>query len=168
MRAIYPVCCIAEVSIAVLNQLLNEAFGGSEELVPHSKHELTVVTKTDDGLSRLQGPTVPPLSNDFNPLIAASVDDAARHVGDASYFAVLDQQSTKDSTALLVFHQKDGSNTTVRVTFRSVQITLVALSVASLGFEEIRDIANSEGGVYGRNERRLEKGRPAPRMKLGL
>ncbi|KAI0803648.1 hypothetical protein GGR55DRAFT_682563 [Xylaria sp. FL0064] len=167
MKPNYPVCCIAELSIAVLDQLLNEAFAGSEELVPHSKHELTVVTKTDDGSSRLQGPTVPPLSNDLNPFIAASVDDAARHVGNASYFAVLDPQSTKDSTALLVFYQKGGSKTTVRVTFKSVQNTLVSFSVASLGFEEIRDIANSQGGVYGRNERRPEKGRPAPRMKLG-
>ncbi|KAI0426751.1 hypothetical protein F5Y09DRAFT_318103 [Xylaria sp. FL1042] len=168
MMARYPVCCIAEMPIAVLNQLLNEAFAGSEELVPNSKHELTVITKADDGSGQLQEePTVPPLSDDFNPFIAASIADAACHVGSTCYFAVLDQQSTDDNTALLVHRQKDGSNSTARVMFKSVQHVLIALSMASLGFAEIKAIAVSQGGIYGRNERRPEKGRPAPPMKLG-
>ncbi|KAI1419304.1 hypothetical protein F5Y12DRAFT_778690 [Xylaria sp. FL1777] len=164
----YPVCCVAEVSLAGLDRLLNEALAGSEELVPNSEHELSIVVEENDGSSKLPGEaTVPPLGSTFKPFVAASVDDAARHIGDACYFAVLDQECTNNDTATLVHHQEDGSNTTVRVTLKSVQHVLVSLSVASLGFQEIQRIANSQGGVYGINERGLNKGRPAPPMKLG-
>ncbi|KAI1288681.1 hypothetical protein F5Y03DRAFT_401624 [Xylaria venustula] len=165
----HPVCCITEVPIAVLNRLLNEAFAGSEELVPDSEHQLAIAVNASDGSSKLQEKaSVPPLNGSFTPFVAASIDDAARHIGDVSYFAVLDRQSIDDSTALLLHRQKDGSNSTARVTFKSVQHILVSLSVAALGFQEIQDIAESQGGIYGRDENRPKRGGLTPPKKLGL
>ncbi|KAI0972127.1 hypothetical protein F4678DRAFT_69142 [Xylaria arbuscula] len=164
----HPVCCITEMPIAVLNRLLNESFAGSEELVLDSEHKLTIVANAGDGSSRLQEEaSVPPLCDTFAPFVAASIDDAARHIGDVSYFAVLDQQSLDDSTALLLYRQKDGSNSTARVTFKSVQHVLVSLSVATLGFQKTQNIVESQGGIYGRDENRPKKGGHAPPKKLG-
>lgn len=151
-----------------LNKLLEQAHSGSEELVPNSEHELSVVTAANDGSAgMLDGATVPPLDDSFKPFVASSLEDAARNVGGARYFAALDQQSATDDSAILVHHEKDGSLATARVTFKSVQSLLVALSVASIGFGEISDIANAEGGVYGATVKAPRKGAPAPRMRLG-
>ncbi|KAI1111688.1 hypothetical protein F5Y14DRAFT_304009 [Nemania sp. NC0429] len=164
----YPVCCIAEMPIAVLNNLLDQAHAGSEELVPNSDHELSVVGAADDGSSRLpEGVTAPPLDDNFKPFVASSLEDATRNIGSAQYFAILDQQSAADESAVLVHCQSDSSVTTVRVTFKSVQNLLVSLSMATIGFEEISSIASTEGGIYGRAAETPRKGAPAPRMKLG-
>ncbi|KAI0508967.1 hypothetical protein F5B22DRAFT_618724, partial [Xylaria bambusicola] len=164
----YPVCCIAEMPLTVLNQLLDQAHAGSEELVPNSEHELSIVEAASDGSSTLSHKvTVPPLNDDFKPFIASSLEDAAQNVGKAVYFAVLDHQSTTDGSATLVHCQKDSPLATARVTFKSVQSLLVSLSMATIGFEEISSIASSQGGIYGRAAETPRKGAPAPRMRLG-
>ncbi|KAI0097551.1 hypothetical protein GGR51DRAFT_540690 [Nemania sp. FL0031] len=164
----YPVCCIAEMPITVLNKLLDQARAGSEELVPNSDYELSVVATTSDGSSRLDdAATVPPLHDSFKPFVTSTLEDASRNIGQATYFAVLDQQSATDDSAILVRRQSDGSLTTVRATFKSVQVVLVSLAMATLGFQEIRNIADSQGGVYGRPAEAPRKGGEAPRKRLG-
>ncbi|KAK5633570.1 hypothetical protein RRF57_009284 [Xylaria bambusicola] len=164
----YPVCCIAEMPLTVLNELLDQAHAGSEELVPNSQHELSIVEAAGDGSSRLPDKvTVPPLNDGFRPFIAGSLEGAAQNVGKAMYFAVLDHQSTTDDSAVLVHRRKDSPLATVRVTFKSVQSLLVSLSMATTGFEEISSIASSQGGIYGRTAETPRKGAPAPRMRLG-
>ncbi|GAP82730.1 hypothetical protein SAMD00023353_0102660 [Rosellinia necatrix] len=164
----YPVCCIVEVPITALNNLLDQARAGSEELVPGSAHELSIVLTTTDGSSRLPDhATIPPLNDGFKPFVASSLEDAAKVVGGAAYFAVLDRQSTTDESAVLVHRQGDGSLATARATFKSVQLLLVSLSMATLGFQEIKSIADSQGGVYGRSPEAPRKGGPTPRMRLG-
>ncbi|KAJ8132230.1 hypothetical protein O1611_g1393 [Lasiodiplodia mahajangana] len=164
----YPVCCIAEMPIAVLNKLLDQARAGSEELVPNSEFELSVVGTTSEGFSKLlDEATVPPLDDSFKPFVASSLEDASKNIGQAAYFAVLDQQSATDDSAVLVHRQNDGSLTTARATFKSVQAILVSLSMATLGFQEIKSIADSQGGVYGRPTETPRKGGEAPRKRLG-
>ncbi|KAI0440891.1 hypothetical protein F4803DRAFT_525424 [Xylaria telfairii] len=164
----YPVCCIAEIPIAILNKLLDQALAGSEELVPNSEHELSIVVTNSDGSSKLPGrATIPPLNDSFRPFIASSVEDAAKNIGTAAYFAVLDQQSMTDDSAVIVRRQGDGSLESARATFKSVQTLLVSLSMATLGFQEIKNIAGSHGGVYGRPLETPRKGGAAPRMRLG-
>ncbi|KAI0203565.1 hypothetical protein F4808DRAFT_24199 [Astrocystis sublimbata] len=164
----YPVCCIAEMPVTTLNKLLNQAHAGSEELVPNSDHELSIVGTESDGSSKLPSEvTVPPLNESFKPFIAGSLEEAVKAIGGATYFAVLDRQSTADDTAVLVQRQDDGSLETARATFKSVQIVLASLVVAAIGFQEIVSIADSQGGVYGRSTETPKKGEPAPRKRLG-
>ncbi|KAI8949397.1 hypothetical protein F4801DRAFT_405657 [Xylaria longipes] len=164
----YPVCCIAEMPIAVLNKLLDQARAGSEELVPNSEHELSIVVTNSDGSRKLpDGVTIPPLNDSFKPFIASSVENAAKAIGKAAYFAVLDQQSTIDDSAIIVRRQSDGSLATTRATFKSVQTLLVSLSIATIGFQELKNIADSQGGVYGRPVETPRKGGAAPRKRLG-
>ncbi|KAI0869324.1 hypothetical protein GGS24DRAFT_166506 [Hypoxylon argillaceum] len=164
----YFVCCITEMPIAVLNKLLDQARTGSEELVPNSEYELSVIAATSDGSSRLlDEATVPPLDDSFRPFIANSLEDAAKNIGQATNFAVLDQQSMVDDSAILVRRESDGSLATTRATFKSVQVVLVSLAMATLGFQEIKNIADSQGGVYGRPVETPRKGGPTPRMRLG-
>ncbi|KAJ2998778.1 hypothetical protein NUW58_g217 [Xylaria curta] len=138
--------------VAVLNKLLVQARAGSEELVPNSEHELSIVfTASDDSIGLLDEVTVPPLNDSFRPFIASSLEAAAENIGEAEYFAALDHQSTIDDSAILVHRQNGGSLETARVTFDSVQILLVSLFIGTLGFQEIKDIADSEGGIYGRS-----------------
>ncbi|KAK7946230.1 uncharacterized protein PG986_010551 [Apiospora aurea] len=165
MRAANPWCYLE-----TLNKLLTDALGGSNELVPGSDHELVVV-EARDGASRIPDQaTVPPLHESFSAYIAASVGDAAtQHVGEASHFVVLDEQSSNDGTALLLSrNQHDGTvDSVARVTFDSVQAVLVSLATATLGFTEVQSIADSRGGIYGRPTESPKRGGPAPRMKLG-
>ncbi|KAI1816371.1 hypothetical protein GGS20DRAFT_583608 [Poronia punctata] len=166
--AAYPVCCVARLPISFLNKVLDEALAGSEELAPNSEHELSIVVATSDGSSRVPDEArAPPLGDNFAPFVAGSVEDAGRHhVGGAPYFAVLDQQSANDDTAILVRRQESGSFDTARVTLRSAQIVLISLTMATLGFEEVQTIADSQGGVYGRPRQTPRKGRPAPPKEL--
>lgn len=165
MRATNPWCYSK-----TLNKLLTEALNGSNELVPGSDHELAIV-EARDGASRIPDEAaIPPLDESFRAYVAASVADAAaKHVADASHFAVLDEQSASDDTALLV--SRNGDNGAVdgeaRVTFDSVQMVLNSLAMATLGFAEVQSIADSQGGVYGRPAETPKRGEPAPRMRLG-
>ncbi|KAI1322620.1 hypothetical protein F5Y16DRAFT_415801 [Xylariaceae sp. FL0255] len=153
----------------VLNKLLKQALAGSEALVPNSEHELAIIDTSEDGSSKLpETATKPPLDDTFRAFIARSLEDAAKHVGDAHYFALIDNRSGEDDTTLLVCcGQEDGALETVRTTFKSVQTSLVSLGIASLGFNEIQSIAGSQGGVYGRPTTTPQRGGPAPRMRLG-
>ncbi|KAK6818910.1 hypothetical protein PG987_016363 [Apiospora arundinis] len=167
----YPVCCTTRVPITVLGKLLTDALTGSNKLTPGSEPELAIVETQDDGASQLPGQaTAPPLDESFCAYIATSVEDAAQHhVGGGSYFAVLDQQSSNDEeTVLLVARRPDGTiEGTARVTFESAQIVLVSLTMATLGFDEVRSIGESQGGVYGRPAKPLMEGGSAPRKRLG-
>jgi hypothetical protein len=111
--------------------------------------------------------TVPPLDESFRVYVAASVEDAAQHVGGASYFGVLDEQPTGDDTAVLVSRKQDGTVSTTRVAFESIQIMLVSLRMATTGFAEVQSNADSQGGVYGRPCEIPQRGGPAQRMRLG-
>ncbi|KAI0188582.1 hypothetical protein EV127DRAFT_512835 [Xylaria flabelliformis] len=164
----HPVCCVVEMPIANLNKLLDQAQSGSEELIPNSEYELTIVGENSDGSSKLpDSVTIPPLNDGFKPFIASSVEDATKTTGETAYFAVLDQQSTNDDSAILVHRQTDGSLETARAAFKSVQTLLVSLSMATLGFQEIKSIAHSQSGVYGRPVETPGKGGAAPRKRLG-
>lgn len=85
---------------------------------------------------------------------------------------MLDERSAADETALVVASGAGSSGggvgvQTVRVTFDEVQRLLTALDVGSLGIEEVRSIAESNGGVYGPARESAQKGQPAPRKRLG-
>lgn len=153
-----------------MNKLLTEALNGSNELVPGSDHELAIVEARDGASWIPDQATIPPLDQSFNAYVAASVEDAAaNHVDTASHFAVLDEQSSSDDTALLVSrNQDDGTiDGVARVTFDSVQTVLVSLAMATLGFAEVQGIADSQGGIYGKPAEPPKRGEPAPRMRLG-
>ena len=162
-----PVVCIAEIPVAVLNKLLEDALAGSEDLAPGSDHELVIIEALEDGTSKppADDASVPPLDGAFRPFVAASVGEAAKHVGDAAYFAVLDKDSAANSTVLLV--SADGSGEQARVTFDQTQAVMTSLGMGSLGFGEIQSIADSNGGVYGSPSSKPQRGGPAPRMRLG-
>jgi hypothetical protein len=156
--------------LKVLEKFLSEALSGSQRLVPNSEPELGIATVSDDGPAPSVPTTAsrPPLPPSLIPFVTPSAEDASRQVGDAQFFAVLDEQSSRNDTAILVARQEDDAIQTVRVTFDSAQHLLTALDIATLGFEEIRNIADSSGGVYGTPAPGgPQKGGAAPRKRLG-
>lgn len=82
-------------------------------------------------------------------------------------FAILDERSESDDTAILVSRAPDGNISTVRAAFDLVQIQLVALKVGSGGFEELQSIAATSGGVLRSNNENAKKGGATPRKRLG-
>jgi hypothetical protein len=155
---------------------LNEAYTGSEQLVPGTPPTLVILTITntsDEGNDALSfSPSQPPLQPFTSPFLDQSVEESAQHpiFHNASFFAVLDERSSRDSTALLAARDPNGSVHTVRTTFPEVQRTLISLRIGSIGFDEIQSIAAAQGngGVYGAPALGLglQQGRPAPRMRL--
>jgi hypothetical protein len=153
---------------------LNDAYAGSEQLVPGTPPSLVIltITNTSDGGSDalFSSASQPPLQPFTSPFLGQSVEEAAQHpvFSNASFFAVLDEHSSRDSTALLAARDPNGSVHTVRVTFPEVQRTLISLGIGSIGFDEIQSIAADQGngGVYGASDPG-QQGGPAPRMRLG-
>ncbi|KAI0842587.1 hypothetical protein F5Y06DRAFT_130676 [Hypoxylon sp. FL0890] len=162
--SVFPVCCTANVAISTIEKFLNEALAGSNKLAPGSEPALAIITATNE-LPTIA--SMPPLQPFTSPFIGQSVEEVSRQLNEAAHFAVLDERSMEDETVALVNRNSDRSVQTARVTFDSAQSLLTALDVATLGFEEIRHIAASEGGVYGRNRESPKRGRPAPRVRLG-
>jgi hypothetical protein len=158
--------------------LLKDAYTGSEQLVPGTPPSLLILTITntnDQGSDALSSSSAsqPPVEPFISPFLGQSVEDAAQHpvLRNASFFAVLDERSTRDSTALLAACDPNGSVRTVRVTFSKVQRTLISLNIGSIGFTEIQSIAAAQGneGVYGAPVpgQGPQKGGAAPRKRLG-
>lgn len=160
-----------------MEKFLKDAYTGSEQLVPGTSPSLVILTTSntsDKGSDALtSSASQPPVQSFTSPFLGQSVEDAARHpvLQNASFFAVLDEHSARDSTALLAARDPNGSVDTVRVAFSAVQRTLISLDIGSIGFAEIQSIADTQGngGVYGSSvsTQRPQKGGPAPRKKLG-
>jgi hypothetical protein len=156
---------------------LKDAYTGSEQLVPGTPLSLVILTITntsDKGSDALSfSASQPPLQPFTSPFLGQSVEDAAQHpvFHNASFFAVLDKRSARDSTALLAARSSNGSVCTARVTFSEIQRTLISLYISSIGFAEIQSIAAAQGneGVYGAPVpgQGVQKGDPAPRKRLG-
>jgi hypothetical protein len=156
---------------------LKDAYNGSEQLVPGTRPSLVIFTITNTsgkGSNALSSSaSQPPMKPIISPFLGQSVEDVAQHsvFHNASFFAVLDERSARDSTALLADRDPDGNITPVRVTFSEAQRTLIALRVGSIGFAEIQSIAAAQGdeGVYGvpLSGSGPQKGGPAPRKRLG-
>ncbi|KAF2135582.1 uncharacterized protein K452DRAFT_363076 [Aplosporella prunicola CBS 121167] len=170
---LFPVVCTANLPSSAIDALLTTALAGSEALIPNSEPCLAVLTSpADNPTSMPMYPSRPPTQPFTSPFIDQSPAQIAHQVGGARFFAVLDKLSAEDKTALLVKVQRDVGEgievNVLRITFDSVQAVLQALEVASLGFDEMMDIAKDEGGVYGAMENKGKKiGGPAPPMKLG-
>jgi hypothetical protein len=156
---------------------VDDAYTGSEQLIPGTPPSLVILTTTntsDKGSDALSSSaSQPPLQPFTSPFLGQSVEDAAQHpvFHNASFFAVLDERSARDSTALLAARDPNGSVRTVRVTFSEVQRTLISLGIGSIGFAELQSIAAAQGneGVYGAPVpgQGPQKGGAAPRKKLG-
>ena len=149
---------------------MNEAHAGAEQLVPDTPRRLAVVTASSvDGTVSIpkiaSEPPVPPFTS---PFIGQSAEEVSKHADGVEYFVVLDKRSTEDDSAVLVDYQPGpGGVQTVRATFDSAQHLLTAVEMATLGFNEIQQIADSSGGVYGTSRGGVQKGGPAPAMRLG-
>ncbi|KAI1380613.1 hypothetical protein F4677DRAFT_192890 [Hypoxylon crocopeplum] len=161
--SVFPVVCTAEVPPTVVEKFLSDALAGSNELVPNSEPALAIVTAVDVLPTTASEAPLEPFTS---PFLNQSVEEVSRQLNEADLFAVLDERSTEDETAVLVERKSNGSIETVRVTFDSAQHVLVALDVATLGFTEIQQIAESSGGAYGWNRTKPKKGKPAPRKRL--
>lgn len=156
---------------------LKDAYTGSEQLVPGTPPSLVILTTTntsEEGSDALSSSaSQPPLQPFTSPFLDQSVGDAAQHpvFCNTSFFAVLDECSTRDSIALLAARDANGSVRTARVTFVEVQRTLISLSIGSIGFAEIQSIAaaaQDSRKVYGASVPRQypQKGSPAHRKRL--
>ncbi|RYP53408.1 hypothetical protein DL769_010524 [Monosporascus sp. CRB-8-3] len=108
----------------------------------------------------------PPVQPFTSPFIGQSAEEVSNHVNGVNYLVILDKQSTEDDTAVLVARGPGGVQT-VRTTFESAQHLLTAVEIATLGFDEIQQIAGSSGGVYGASRNEPQRGGPAPRRRLG-
>ncbi|KAI8956481.1 hypothetical protein F5Y11DRAFT_186371 [Daldinia sp. FL1419] len=159
----YPVYCIANIPVPVLETLLYEALTGSNDLTPNSDFSLTVMTSVNQLSTKASKPPLQPFSS---PFIGQSVNEISLQLKGATYFAVLDERSAKDKTVILG-EFKDNKVETVRVTFHSAQSLLTALYVGTLGFFEIQSAAAKTDGVYKQvKPEGQKKGGPAPRKML--
>ncbi|KAF9636034.1 hypothetical protein BFW01_g6929 [Lasiodiplodia theobromae] len=175
--SLFPVICTAEVPTFVIDKFLSEAHAASERLVPGSEPCLAVITAAADGVLLLpSSASQPPLEPFASLFLGQPVEAVAQRLSstDAYFFAVLDERSAADETALVVASRGAGGGggggggvQAVRVTFDEVQRLLTALDVGSLGIEEVRSVAESNGGVYGPARESAQKGQPAPRKRLG-
>ena len=109
-------------------------------------------------------PPVPPFTS---PFIGQSAEEVATHANGANYLVILDERSAEDDSAVLVACARGGGVQTARATFNSAQHLLTAVEMATLGFNEIQQIADSSGGVYGTGRGEVQKGGLAPAMRLG-
>jgi hypothetical protein len=135
---------------------------------------LTITNTSDKGSDALSSSaSQPPLQPFTSLFLGQSVEDVAQHpvFHKASFFAVLDERSARDNTALLAARDPNGSVRTVRATSSEVQRTLISLDIGSIGFAEIQSVAAAQGneGVYGAPvpEQGPQKGGQAPRKRLG-
>ena len=153
-----------------MNKLLEKAFDSAQDLVPGSTYELGIVTIDSQGEVVFPDEAwIPPVNRFNSPFVGKSIQSLVPLIEEGSFFAVLDNFSEQDDTVCLARREGDGGLQTVRVSFNSVQTSLMALQVGSLGIEELQSIAESEGGVYDHliGEKGVKKGKPAPRMRLG-
>lgn len=95
------------------------------------------------------------------------MEEVSQRIRNVDLFAILDERSESDDTAILVSRAPDGKISTVRAAFDLVQIQLVALQVGSGGFEELQSIAATSGGVLRSNNENVKKGGATPRKRLG-
>ncbi|KAI0844669.1 hypothetical protein F5Y00DRAFT_188735 [Daldinia vernicosa] len=160
---VFPVYCTAEVPIPVMEKFLRDALAGSVDLAPGSDYCLAIITRADEVPS---GASKPPLQPFASPFLGQSIEDISRQLNGATYFAILDEQSTPDETVILGEH-RDGKVETVRVTFYSAQSLLTSFYIGTLGFFEIQYNAAREGGVYKQEKPEARRrGGPAPRKLL--
>ncbi|KAI2470950.1 hypothetical protein F4781DRAFT_155781 [Annulohypoxylon bovei var. microspora] len=164
MSLIFPVYCIADVPISVIERLLSDSLEGSNKLAPGSEPSLAIVTTANEVPTTASWPPLPPFTS---PFLGQSVEEVSDQFAHITHFAVLDERSINDETATLVQRGSLGDVQTARVTFGSVQSVLIALDVATIGFSEIQSIAAFKGDVYGIDSGSPKKGQPAPRMRLG-
>jgi hypothetical protein len=183
----------------VIDSFLGVAYAESEDLAPGVGPRLVMMASgkhtPDDGLDTVvAAPAVSGHAAELppSPFIGMSVSEVAERLGSPRnrLFVVMDSRSAEDDTVLLATtigseggiardsqddHEDGHAVRTVRVTFASSQSVLVALDMATMGFEEVQSIAaDSPEGVYG-HERRVDddgdyipsKGEDAPRMVLG-
>ncbi|KAK6951253.1 hypothetical protein Daesc_007784 [Daldinia eschscholtzii] len=160
---LFPIYCTIEVAIPVMEKFLRDALAGSNDLAPNSDPCLAIVTTVDEApteASKL------PLQSFLSPFLGQSLDEISRQLRGSTYFAVLDERSTKDETVTLGEH-RDGKVETVRVSFYSAQSLLTSLYIGTLGFSEIQHIAAKEGGIYKQEKPNgKRKGEPTPRKML--
>ncbi|KAJ8112705.1 hypothetical protein OPT61_g4988 [Boeremia exigua] len=160
-----------------METFLKDAYTGSEQLVPGTPPRLVILTSTNTsnkGSHALSSSaSQPPLQSFTSPFLGQSVEDAAQHpvIQKVGFFAVLDERSARDGTALLAACEPNSNVSTVRVIFSEVQRSLISISIGSIGFAEIQNIAASQGneGIYGAPDsgQGPRKGGQAPRKKLG-
>ncbi|SPQ20353.1 1921b0f6-033d-43f3-863f-5f657a69f55f [Thermothielavioides terrestris] len=166
MTTIFAVCRTAEVPAEVIDNILTASYEYSEHLSAGIGPLLAVLPGPGDGNDGSNMDTVeanvtmagtaaslPP-----SPFIGMSAEQVAERLGEPKnrFFAVLDARTAEDSTVLLAAMETDddgevtGRLQTVRAAPKWVQATLVALDIATMGFEEVIDMAEDEpGGVYG-------------------
>ncbi|RMZ69452.1 hypothetical protein GMOD_00006264 [Pyrenophora seminiperda CCB06] len=147
-----PVFCTAKIppeilvvnSIQLLNEFLAEAFEAKELKEVGCTHIAILVDTTD--ISKLTKPSRPPVKNDLNyPFLGWKLDelvefarqfDRTAHGIIDTEFVILDDQSIKDKTAVLVTpsEMSDNLETAPRLTARSdFRSSLITLNVKSIG-----------------------------------
>ncbi|KAK5651717.1 hypothetical protein OQA88_11786 [Cercophora sp. LCS_1] len=129
----YPVCRTAELSSSVIDCFLSQAYDTNDDLAPGSDHTLLVVSVDNDlesGAVASPGQILSP-----SPFIGQSIQEVADHLGPAvTLFIVLDEQSSREETAVLV--SREGGNDgnvdrvqMVRIAFGPAQILPKALEL---------------------------------------
>lgn len=169
----------------MIDRFLSVTYAESEDLAPGLGPCLVVLgdQNVEDALATTT--TTPGSSAELPPspfIGMCTAAEVAERLGAAGngLFVVMDSQSAKDDTVLLVnvAGDDDGDDATsqadkvqtVRATFASTQSVLVALHVGSQGFREVQLIAaDLPDRVYGAGGRgnRGQRGGPAPRKRLG-
>lgn len=145
----------------MVDRFLSETYAYAEELAPGLGPQLVVLHVEDMNnpnlAQALETPTPAGSAPNLPPSPFIGTTDAAevsRRLGSPAntFFVVMDSRSAEDDTVVLA-HTDEGNGSdvqTVRATFKSAQIVLVALDVGSQGFEEVQIIAaDSPDGVYG-------------------
>ena len=160
-----------------METFLEDSYAGSEDLAPGTPPSLVILTTSntsDTGGGAFSGASQPPLQPFTSPFFGQSIADAAQHpvLQDTRFFAILDERSARDSTALLAARDPNGSVRTVRAIFLEVQRMLITLDVGCIEFSEIQANATTRcsEGVYGvplPGQPGPRRGGPAPRKKLG-
>ncbi|EDU47186.1 hypothetical protein PtrSN002B_002215 [Pyrenophora tritici-repentis] len=162
-----PVFCTARIPPELLNEFLAEAFEASELKDVECTHIAILVDTTD--INQLTEPTRPPVKEKLQyPFLNWSLDDLvnfARQFDRTAHgiidteFVILDEQTLKDKTVVLVTPSEMSNDIetaprlTARSDFRSSLITLNVKSIGVGGDEPWEEAAqnNSVIRLYGEN-----------------
>lgn len=141
-------------------------------MVPDCTRTLALATSVENGIGVTPSEaSEPPVQKFTSPFIGKTVDEVACYFPKTWHFAVLDKSSIDHHTALLVERDLQDATRpvqTVRATFDQVEIQLMALDVATIGFWEVQRDADAAGGVYRTPPLPARSGQPTntPRKRL--
>ncbi|KAI5204687.1 hypothetical protein AUEXF2481DRAFT_85237 [Aureobasidium subglaciale EXF-2481] len=174
--ALFALCCTADVPGERIDYFLKQTYLNSSKM--DCQPYLLLITSPDDLNPTDHAHATQPLVKSFSsPFLDKSLEEAADmlqeiirtskfDIVESNLFAVLDDQSLSLDSGLIV-QVKDGVVDFVRVHFDTINAELMRIWIVTRDIKETKWLVGDDGVFRTKPPEESQKGRPAPRKKLG-